>query len=55
MYVVDGVSRKKIDWFSTGSWALHAFHEGILAGWVAANDSLESLVALNVVGYALEE
>jgi len=36
--------------FSACPRALHAFHQGIFAGWVAADDLLESLIALDVVG-----
>ena len=50
MYVVDVVSSERIDCFSTGPWALHAFHQGVFAGWMAADDSLKGLVALDVVG-----
>jgi hypothetical protein len=36
--------------FSACPWALHALHQGVFAGWVAADDFLEGLIALNVVG-----
>ena len=49
MYVVDVVSSEIIDCFSTGPWALHAFHQSVFAGWVTADDSLESLIALDVI------
>jgi hypothetical protein len=40
---------------SACSHALRVFQQGIFAGRVAADDSLEGLVALDVVGDALEE
>ena len=43
------VSPKEIGCFSTGPWALHAFHQSVFTGWVTADDSLESLIALNVI------
>lgn len=49
MYVVEWVNPKRVDCFSTGPWALHAFHQSVLASWVTADDSLESLVALDVI------
>lgn len=49
MYVVELMDPEGVDCFSTGPWALHAFHQSVLAGWVAADDSLESLVALDVI------
>lgn len=40
---------------SACSSTLHGFQQGFFAGRVATDDTLESLVALNVVGETLEE
>jgi hypothetical protein len=34
---------------------LHAFQQGVFTGGVATDDTLEGLVALDVVGYTLKE
>ena len=49
MYVVELVSSKRIDRVSTTPGALHAFHQGVFAGRVTADDSLKGLVTLDVV------